>query len=363
MDKKCLSSQVVLMQVTCFLRKRMVIREGDSKIRVSPNTQMGKSLFIVFTFHHWVSWGLPRESAEGAIPQEISAREVLAGLEGFSAGPWSSLSAPPPSIGLPHPTPHASNHFVAAAHTFVPLGHSPSRSRGCAPSLAPLGTCHPLLLVARVLSPLPPIFTGAPEHLWGPGPWGPESGLGPRRAPSPLPLGKPREVTPGCASLVAGPLAESLRAVEAAQDRDSPRSGRRNWAGRTPQVTLGAARLAKRRPPPPPPTSLRPGGSSCSSGNCSHPAPGSGYSPPPSASRARRRNPDSSLQRVLSRCAKLGVWKLTETRLLSRPSKPEPRLRSIALLGTLLRTELRLLEQIPFLRWRCVKTRGESVAL
>ena len=262
-------------------------------------------------------------------------------------GPRSSLSAPPPA---PRPTPHAPNHFVAAAHTFVPLGHS----RGCAPSLAPLGTCHPLLLVARVLPPLPPLFTGAPEHLRH---WGPESELALRRALSPLPLGKPREVTPRCASLAARPLAASLRAVEAAPDRHSPRSGRRNWAGRTPRVTPGAARLAKRRPPPAPHQALSGGGS------CSHPAPGSGYSPPPSASRARRRKSDSSLQPVLSRCAKLGVWKRTETRLPSRPSKPEPRLRSISLLGTLLGTELRLLEQIPFLRGRCVKTPGKCCAV
>lgn len=33
-----------------------------------------------------------------------------------------------------------------------------------------------------------------------------------------------------------------------------------------------------------------PCGGSCSSGNCSHPGPGSGYSPPPPASRARREN-------------------------------------------------------------------------
>ena len=245
MDKKCLSSQVILMQVNCFLRKRMVIREGDSKIRVSPNTQMGESLFIIFTFRHCVSWGLPGESAEGAIPQEISTREVFAGLEGSSRPAEFSLRS------ASRPTPHAPNHFVAAAHTFVPLGHS----RGCAPSLAPLGTCHPLLLVARVLPALPPIFTGAPEHLRH---WGPESELALRRALSPLPLGKPREVTPRCASLAARPLAESLRAVEAAPDRDSPRSGRRNWAGRTPRVTPGAARLAKRRPPPrPPPGSVR----------------------------------------------------------------------------------------------------------
>lgn len=180
--------------------------------------------------------------------------------------------------------------------------------------------------------------------------------MGLRRALSPLPLGKPHEVTPRCASLVARLLAQSLRAVEAAQDRDNPRSGRRNWAGRILQVTLRTARRAQR---PPPSSSLCPGGSSCSSGNCSHPAPGSGYSPPPSASRARRRKPDSSLQRVLSRCAKPGVRKRTQTRLRSRASKPEPRLRSIALFGTLLGTELRLLEQILFIRWRCVKTRGK----
>ena len=124
MDKKCVSSQVILMQVNCFLRKRMVIREGDSKIRVSPNTQIGKSLFILIAFRLCVSWSLPGESAEGAIPQEISAREVLAGLRDFAAGRWSSLSAPPPYIGLSHPTPHLSNHFVAAANTFVLLGHS-----------------------------------------------------------------------------------------------------------------------------------------------------------------------------------------------------------------------------------------------
>ena len=65
----------------------MVIREGDSIIHVSPNTQIGKSLFILIAFRLWVSWGLPGESAEGAIPQEISAREVLVGLEGFCCWP------------------------------------------------------------------------------------------------------------------------------------------------------------------------------------------------------------------------------------------------------------------------------------
>lgn len=144
----------------------MVIREGDSIIHVSPNTQIGKSLFILIAFRLWVSWGLPGESAEGAIPQEISAREVLVGLEGFCCWPVE-LSLRSASVGLPHPTPHLSNHFVAAAHTCTARSLLPSLSRGCARSLAPLGTCHPLLLVARVLSPLPPVFTGAPEHLWG----------------------------------------------------------------------------------------------------------------------------------------------------------------------------------------------------
>ena len=166
MDKKGVSSHVILMQVNCFLRKRMVIREGDSKIRVSPNTQIGKSLFILIAFRLWVSWGLPGESAEGAIPQEISAREVLAGLEGFCCWPveFSLRSASVNRTLSPHAPPLqplccCSEHFSTVRSLL------PSMSRGCAPSLAPLGTCHPLLLVARVLSPFPPVFTGAPEPL------------------------------------------------------------------------------------------------------------------------------------------------------------------------------------------------------
>ena len=117
MDKKCVSSQVVLLQVNCFLRKRMVIREGDSKIRVSPNPQMGESLFIVFPLRHWVSWGLPGESAEGAIPQEISTREVFAGLEGSSRPAEFSLrsaSRPTPHAPRPQPLCRRGAHFRAA---------------------------------------------------------------------------------------------------------------------------------------------------------------------------------------------------------------------------------------------------------
>lgn len=201
----------------------MVIREGDSKIYVSPNTQIGKSLFILIAFRLWVSWGLPGESAEGAIPQEISAREVLVGLEGFCCWPVE-LSLRSASVGLPHPTPHLSNHFVAAAHTFVLRGHS---SLLCpAVALAPwhrwgraihscwlLGCCPHSPQSSQGLQ-------NAYGDLWGH--WGPESELRLRRALSPLLLGKSHEVTPRCASLVARLLAESLRAVEAAQDRDSP---------------------------------------------------------------------------------------------------------------------------------------------
>lgn len=107
--------------------------------------------------------------------------------------------------------------------------------------------------------------------------------------------------------------------MEAAPGSGDPRSGLRSRAGRILPVALGSARRQAT-----PPCGHCPGGSSCGSGNCSHPSPGSGYSPPPPASRARPGKPCSSLRRVLSPCAKLGVWKRAETGLLSRVSTLEP---------------------------------------
>lgn len=119
-------------------------------------------------------------------------------------------------------------------------------------------------------------------------------------------------------------------AVEAARGRGNLRSGLGSWAGRILSVALGSARRQAT-----PPFGHCPGGSSCSSGNCSHPSPSSGYSAPPPASRARPGKRCLSLQRVLFPCAKLGVWKRAETGLLSRACTLEPERRppGIAFLG------------------------------
>lgn len=244
---------------------------------------------------------------------------------------------------------HLPNHCVAASHTLSPLGHPPL---------------------------LRPTFALLPWHHWGRAvhPAG-HSGAVPS-TPSPQRGSRtpPTDFGAGC-SLQAGggtlsttpwfisrgdPTVCQVRdrticwdhfwAVEAARGRGNLRSGSGlgSWAGRILSVALGSARRQAT-----PPFGHCPGGSSCGSGNCSHPSPSSGYSAPPPASRARPGKRSLSLQRVLFPCAKLGVWKRSETGLLSRVCtlKPERRPPGIALFWDATWRLTALLEQILLLGW------------
>lgn len=102
-----------------------------------------------------------------------------------------------------------------------------------------------------------------------------------------------------------------------------------------------------------------PCGGSCSSGNCSHPGPGSGYSPPPPASRARR----ESLTQVCSEY--FPPVRKTALRPASFPAFPPLDLNEDSPVslspGTLLGGQELCVGQVLFLDWRSVNTRGRGL--
>lgn len=198
--------------------------DGDQRRRFqnlySPNTQRGKSLFILIAFRLWVSWGTPWRVGRGAIPQEISAREVLVGLEGFCCWPVE-LSLCSASVGLPSPHAPPLQPLCCGSAHFCTAGHS---SLLCpAVALAPWHRWGRAIHSCWLLGCCPhsPQSSQGLQNTYGDfDTWGPESELRLRRALSPLLLGKSHGSL-RCASLVARLLAESLRAG----GREASRSG------------------------------------------------------------------------------------------------------------------------------------------
>lgn len=217
------------------------------------------------------------------------------------AGPGSSLcpasvkQAPslPPSP-LQFLTPPSQALCCRIAHSGTTGSPTPSPSHICAPCLAPLGTCGPSSWPLQRCPQYPQVLREGLEHL-----------------PETLARGRSlkadgRTLHYPLVHFLRDPTVCQLRdrtvcwghswAVEAAPGRDDPRSGLRSRAGRILPVALGSA-LRRATPP----CGHCPGGSSCCSGNCLHPSPGSGYSPPPPASRARPGKPCLSLREYFPR--------------------------------------------------------------
>lgn len=277
------------------------VGEADCRIHVLANPQIEKNLFIILSVI-CLSPGASlasrqREPFPKKSPREAWRRawkDSLGGSREFSlprlckAGSLTSPLSPPvpystfPSTLLPHRT--LWHDWVTHSFSIPHLRSLPGTT----------GDVWSIQLATPALSPVPQVLREGLEHL-----------------PETLARGRSlkadgRTLHYPLVHFLRDPTVCQLRdrtvcwghswAVEAAPGRDDPRSGLRSRAGRILPVALGSA-LRRATPP----CGHCPGGSSCCSGNCLHPSPGSGYSPPPPASRARPGKPCLSLREYFPR--------------------------------------------------------------
>lgn len=234
----------------------------------------------------------------------------------------SSPSLTPTLILAPPPQPLGR----CFAHRGIVRSPIPS-SHSCSPFLAQLGTCRPLQLVA----PVPQINLHRGSRV-------PSGDLDARGAHgtwvwtqtgtlSAVPLGDPRSD-----SFVTGLPAGSVSGAGSGSGLGRSAIQRSSRAGRTLPVAIGTARGAKRRPPP---AVTAPAAAAAAAATARIPALAR-VTPLllPQHLRPDGENLTQVCSECFSRCAQLGVWTRTETRLLSRVCtfEPERTLPSTALL-------------------------------